>query len=524
MNKTININLANVFFHIDEDAFKKLDSYLKAIERYLSKEQSKDEILQDIEARIAELFTESTAQVNQVITMSQVNAMIGIMGEPEAYMMEDDEEPSSSASPKFKASRKLYRDLERKYVGGVSAGLNHYLGINTLLIRLFWVISAFFSVGGTVAIYVIIWILIPAARTTAQKLDMQGEPVNLSNIERKVKEGYSKFADKVGDIDYEKYGQQTKSGLTKFLDGLGEVLRALGVFLSKFLGIVLLLISGPVLIGLLIFLFSFGTISVFELGDFSQIEIFVLGIPNWIQIVLFFLVAAIPFFYLLILSLKLIFSNLKSIGKAAHITLIGIWVLSVIVITTLSVKKQLDVSYDAEVIEVIDLDISSGDTLQIRMNPNLMFSEILNQSKKSKIVKDEFDNERLFNSNIHVNFKSTSDDELKLRLTKKSYASSKARAREGASFIDYKYNLEDNVLKLDSYLLSNPEPTERNAKVEVTIYIPENHVIYLDENLNNFNNRRNLDRSKYNHYLNYKNDDWECLDCITTADTLSTQN
>jgi hypothetical protein len=263
---------------------------------------------------------------------------------------------------------------------------------------------------------------------------------------------------------------------------------------------------------------------VFELGDFSQIEFFVLGIPNWIQIVLYFLVAAIPFFYLLILSLKLIFSNLKSIGKAAHITLIGIWVLSVMVITTLSVKKQLDVSYDAEVIEVINLDISSGDTLQIRMNPNLMFSETLNQSKKSKIVKDEFDNERLYNSNIHVNFKSTSDDELKLRLTKKSYASSKARARERASLIDYKYNLEDNVLKLDSYLLSNSEPTDRSAKVEVTIYIPENHVIYLDENLNNFNNRRNLNRSKYNHYLNYKNNDWKCLDCRTTLDTLSTQN
>ena len=431
MNKTININLANVFFHIDEDAFIKLDSYLKAIERYLSKEQSKDEILQDIEARIAELFTESMAQANQVIIMSQVNDMIAIMGEPEAYRMEDEEEPSSTSS-KFKASRKLYRDIENNYLGGVSAGLNHYLGINLLLIRLFWVISAFFSFGGTVAIYVIIWILIPAARTTAQKLDMQGEPVNLSNIERKVKEGYSKFADKMGDIDYEKYGQQTKSGVTKFLDGLGEVLRALGIFLSKFLGIILLLISGPVLIGLLIFLFSFGTLSVFELGDFSQIEFFVLGIPNWIQIVLYFLVAAIPFFYLLILSLKLIFSNLKSIGKAAHITLIGIWVLSVMVITTLSVKKQLDVSYDAEVIEVINLDISSGDTLQIRMNPNLMFSETLNQSKKSKIVKDEFDNERLYNSNIHVNFKSTSDDELKLRLTKKSYASSKARARERA--------------------------------------------------------------------------------------------
>ena len=231
MNKTININLANVFFHIDEDAFIKLDNYLKTIESYLANEESREEILQDIEARIAELFTESMAHKNQVITMKQVYDMIVIMGEPEAYKI-DDEDESTSSSTKFRASRRLYRDLDRNYLGGVSSGLNYYLGLNTLLIRFIWVLSAFFSFGATVAIYIILWIVIPAARTTSQKLDMQGEPVNLTNIERKVKESYSKFADKVGGIDYDKYGQQTKSGVNTFFEGLGEVLKAIGVFIS----------------------------------------------------------------------------------------------------------------------------------------------------------------------------------------------------------------------------------------------------------------------------------------------------
>lgn len=522
MNKTININLANVFFHIDENAFIKLDNYLKTIEKYLSNEESKDEILQDIEARIAELFSESMAHENQVITLNQVNAMIEVMGEPEVYKIDEDEDRSSSS--KFRTSKKLYRDIERNYVGGVSAGLNHYLGLNLLVIRLLWVISAFFSFGATVAIYAILWIVLPAARTTAQKLDMQGEPVNLSNIEKKVKESYSKFADKVGDIDYDRYSQQTKSGVTQFFDGLGEVLKTIGIFISKFIGVILLLISGSVLVGLLIFLFSFGTLSVFHLGDFSTIEFFVLGVPDWIQVLLYFLVTAIPFFYLLILSLKLIISNLKSIGKVSHITLVGLWVLSIIIITTLGVKKQLETNVDAEVVEVISLNSPVGDTLRVNMNPNLLYSDELRQSRQTKIVRDELDNEHLFSSNVHVNFKTTNDDNLKLRLTKTSFASQPTLARERAKKIDYTYDIDSTTLKLNSYLLSEPELLGEELKVEVTVYVPKDYVLYLDDNLIKFSSRRNFNRSDYNQFLSYKENTWQCLDCNKKQDSIPTQN
>ncbi|MBZ9628542.1 PspC domain-containing protein [Psychroflexus sp. CAK1W] len=523
MNKTININLANVFFHIDEDAFIKLDRYLKTIESYLAKEESKDEILQDIEARIAELFTESMIHEKQVITLSQVNDMIAIMGEPEAYKI-DDGDDSTSSSSKFKSSRKLYRDIENNYIGGVSAGLHHYLGLNLLVIRLIWIISALFSFGATVAIYVILWAVTPAARTTAQKLDMQGEPVNLTNIERKVKESYSKFADKVGDIDYDKYEQQTRSGITKFFDGLGEVLKALGVFISKFLGIILLIISGVVLVGSMIFLFSFGTISIFELGDFNNMDMFSLGIPYWIQVVLFFLVGAIPFFYLLILSLKLLFSNLKSIGRISHITLIGIWILCIIVITTLSVKKQLELSYDAEVIEVKSLALTSEDTLRIKMDTNLMYSDDLRQSKLQKIVKDGSNTSRLYSSNVYVNFRTSDDEELKVRVTKKSYGSSESIARERASLVDYDFELDNSNLKLDNYFLTMPEFMKQNVKVEVTVYIPEDQIIYLDKNLMDFSRVRNFRSSDYNTYLGYDQNTWKPLDSIIKTDSLTTQN
>ncbi|SDG74048.1 PspC domain-containing protein [Psychroflexus sediminis] len=522
MNKTININLANVFFHIDENAFIKLDRYLKTIESYLAKEESKDEILQDIEARIAELFTESMTHEKQVINLSQVNEMIAIMGEPEAYKIDD--EDSTSTSSRARTSRKLYRDIENNYIGGVSAGLHHYLGLNLIVIRLIWIVSALFSFGATVAIYVILWAVTPAARTTAQKLDMQGEPVNLSNIERKVKESYSKFADKVGDIDYDKYGQQTKSGVTKFFDGLGEVLKALGVFISKFLGVILLIISGVVLVGSLIFLFSFGTISIFELGDFTTMEIFSLGVPYWIQVVLFFLVGAIPFFYLLILSLKLLFSNLKSIGKISHITLVGIWILCVIVITTLSIKKELEVSYDAEVVEVKSLALASEDTLRIKMDANLLFSDELRQSKLQKIVQDESNTSRLYSPNVYVNFRTSNDEELKVRVTKKSFGSSESQARERASLIDYDFELQNSNLELDTYLLTQPEFLKEDMKVEVTVYIPKDRIVYLDKSLLDFSRVRNFKRSYYNTYLDYKENTWKPLDSSMKTDSLTLQN
>ena len=142
MNKTVNINLAGIFFHIDEDAFLKLKNYLDAIKHSFTDSQGRDEIIQDIEARIAELFAEKRETDKQVIGMREVDAVIEIMGQPEDYKVDDDifedEETSHSSysntkhteAKTEKRNKKLYRDPDNSYISGVSSGLGHYFSID----------------------------------------------------------------------------------------------------------------------------------------------------------------------------------------------------------------------------------------------------------------------------------------------------------------------------------------------------------------------------------------------------------
>src|SRR5690606_13597685 len=131
MNKTVNINLAGTFFHIDEDAYGKLTRYLNAIKRSFSDPQGRDEIIKDIEARIAELFAEKIDSKKQVITIKELDEVIAIMGQPEDYAIDeeiftDSADTGRNEQQNTKGYKKLFRDPDNKYIGGVSSGLGHY--------------------------------------------------------------------------------------------------------------------------------------------------------------------------------------------------------------------------------------------------------------------------------------------------------------------------------------------------------------------------------------------------------------
>ncbi len=188
MNKTININLGGYFFHIDETAYQKLRRYLDAISKSLSDDpQGKNEIIADIEARISELLSEKITDARQVVNEQDISNIIKIMGEPEDY--EENEtgykDNSSSYQRKKTSARKLYRDGDDKFLGGVAAGIGHYVGIDAIWLRLL-LIALFFGAGFGFLIYVILWVLLPEATTTAEKLEMEGEHVTIDNIEKKL--------------------------------------------------------------------------------------------------------------------------------------------------------------------------------------------------------------------------------------------------------------------------------------------------------------------------------------------------
>ncbi len=191
MNKTVNINLASTFFHIDESAYTKLKAYLKKLEEGFKNTVGKEEILKDIEARIAELFQEIKTNSDYVISEADVEKIIAVLGQPEDFLSEEEEE-----NVKETIYKKLFRDPDDNYIGGVASGLGHYFGIDTSWIPLIWLLLVVFSGGTFIMIYLLFWMLVPVAETTADKLRMKGKPINVSNIEKKLKKSLMKCLQK----------------------------------------------------------------------------------------------------------------------------------------------------------------------------------------------------------------------------------------------------------------------------------------------------------------------------------------
>ncbi|MBR3572936.1 MAG: DUF2807 domain-containing protein [Bacteroidales bacterium] len=186
MKKTMTINLSGLVFNIDEDAYSKLQQYLADLGRHFSEEE-KEEIMGDIEARIAELFTSRLVNRN-VVEMKDVEEVIAVMGQPSQF--EDGNETKkeertttpNASEPKRKQVRKLYRDSTNKMIGGVASGLAAYMDWDVTPVRLLFVLVLLLSFGWTSFIYILMWIFVPEARTVAQHLEMQGVEPNVDNI------------------------------------------------------------------------------------------------------------------------------------------------------------------------------------------------------------------------------------------------------------------------------------------------------------------------------------------------------
>jgi phage shock protein PspC (stress-responsive transcriptional regulator) len=187
MKKTLTVNLANQVFHIDEDAFYRLREYLDRIEGHFSDKDERNDIISDIENRIGELFGQRINVQKQVITLQDVEEIIRIMGDPVEIVGE--EQAGKSEYENYSKPKRLYRDPDNRVLGGVCGGIGQYFKIDPLIVCILFLI-VFFGFGIGLLIYIILWIVVPEARTTAQKLEMRGDPVNASNIGKFVKDEF----------------------------------------------------------------------------------------------------------------------------------------------------------------------------------------------------------------------------------------------------------------------------------------------------------------------------------------------
>lgn len=266
MKKTLTVNLGGTVYNIDEDAYRLLDNYLNNLKIHFRQQQGADEIIDDIEARISELFSEKIAGGKQVITISDVEEIIVRLGKPEDFDDQEDEKNSAKNTEKNSETKsceseqseqskqqeqpnsgrssnvkqRLYRDPDHKMLGGVAAGLAAYFDWDVTLIRILMVFLVFIPYTPVILAYLIAWIVIPEAQTAAEKLNMRGQAVTIENIGKTVTDGFEKVANNVND-----YVNSNRP--RTLLQKIADVIISVAAFLFKLLLAAMIVVCCPVL-------------------------------------------------------------------------------------------------------------------------------------------------------------------------------------------------------------------------------------------------------------------------------------
>ena len=170
MKRTFTANINGLIFHIDEDAYDRLQAYMRSIKTHFANQDGTDEITSDIESRIAELMQLLITPQKQVITIEDVESIIKQLGEPQE--MSEEEEPQKEEKEKRAYSsnvgKRFFRDPDNKVISGVCAGIAAYFNIDPVIIRILFVV--FFLIGGSSFwVYIVLWIAIPEAKTSVEK-------------------------------------------------------------------------------------------------------------------------------------------------------------------------------------------------------------------------------------------------------------------------------------------------------------------------------------------------------------------
>ena len=535
MNKTININLGGFFFHIDEEAYQKLRRYLASISKSLSEDsQGKNEIIADIEARISELLSEKITDARQVVNESDIEDIIVIMGQPEDYA--EAEEAYSDASYSYsrnKASgKKLFRDGDDKFLGGVASGIAHYFNIDTIWIRLLFLITTLAGVGIGILVYIILWILLPEAKTTAEKLQMEGEPVNIDNIEKKIREEFTNVSEKLKDGASEfsekinqTFSAKTKknNGLQDFLNAIGKIIATLFRVLGKFIGVIFVFIGAAAILSLIIGGFSVGSLEFLNIDSnfISYPEFFYdATLPRWLLSISLFILMGIPFLVLLVLGLRMLSSSVKQFSKAASITLLGIWFIALLAILFTGIEFGATHANYGKYVEKNTLNITKKDTLVLKIqNDDAIYYQhnLRRTSERRQVVIDT--KQLAYSNDIRLDVKKSTSDSAYIIVQKESNGKNSMKARLNAKKIQYKYALQDNELILDAFFLSHLKNIFKEEKIDITIFIPENTPIYFDNSVKNFlNDVKNetdiYDKEMVNHYFKMMKAVLKCTDCI----------
>ncbi len=469
MKKVVKVNIGNLAFTLNDDAYEMLNKYLEDLKRHYKNKPSGYEVVEGIEERIAELFAEKCG-VDSVVPLDVVNEVINILGRPEVIDDEGGKESYTQIPPQIPVSKRLYRNPDNRVLGGVCSGIAAYFNIDAIVVRLIYVLIALFgfvvfvpffhsSVFFMIFLYIILWLAIPEARTVEQRCAMYGESPDISHIQKRVVYEANRAGRSI-----RKVGQDSSHVVTDIFNSIAVAI-----------GIILMLVGFAGIVGLtVLFLgveFVDGIVPVDIINYVSLGDINVFWIKICTMCVLF-----IPFIGLLTGGVQMVFRLKKSRFRPGLLLAIIWWVafIALIALGAVSSRNYWE-NYESEKSSVL---LKTPDTLYVKyvsasqmppkkaiFDAGLSSSTLLwfdNSSKESKIV-----------TFPHLQLIRQSDtDSSMIRTMVHTFGNTRSDAIFKAESSNLKYELKDSLLLIYDDVYTKKDKWDGTYK-EIKLYLPE---------------------------------------------------
>lgn len=532
MNKTVTINLSGIVFHIDENAYELLKKYLEKLKAHFSTTQGKEEIIADIESRLAEMFTERNADVNKVIMAADVNEVIDAMGKPEELPGNEEEEERKAETKNdptlyYEGTRKrFFRNPEDKVIGGVCSGISSYFDIDPIWLRLAFGLSIIFA-GTGILLYIILWFIIPEAKTTSDKLLMRGERVNVSTIEKNVREEMENLKKRgevfAGELTSDEMKKRVRSSSQKAGDFIGDILRAFGKFIAGIFGLIITIFSIAVLIGLTIAIFS--GVGLFSFAVPREVTHMVLSNSQmWWLVFGGILAIGIPFTLLLLNGLKILFKvklNLRMIGAV----MAGLWLVGIAICVLTGVRIASEYQRSATIKKNSKISSITGGRIILKSNAesveyDFRHDEVIHLG--DLFILDE-NADSVMNRMVRLDIEESENDSVYLISTLYSRGKTYDEAKDLAEAISYNYTITDSVIQLPKYFNLSTASKYRGQHVKLILKVPVGKSVVLDKSLENMlDNVSNVtdtwDWDMLGHEWKMTKDGLECNQCPGISD------
>lgn len=497
MKKIININLASRLIPIEDSAYEILRQYLDSLKKYFAREEGADEIVSDIEGRIAEIFQDKIKKGAHCITDEDVIAVKSIMGTPDQFEESDDTNTKQQSSPvndpildSFRTKKRLYRDPDAKVLGGVCGGLGAYLNVDPVVFRVIFALLAIGGFGSGILVYFILWIVTPEANSAAEKLQMRGERVDVNNIKAAVQDeinatkahfkhignemrNFSQGRGRQVGNDIERFGRN-------FFDVLGRVLIVLTKGFFYFLAVVILLVL--LVVGVMI------TVASPVLLPFKD-----LLLSGTLQNLLFwpsvFLLIGIPIVGIIIFIIRKL-TGVKQTSRYVGYTLSFLWFTGLVFAILVSISVAKDFRLRNTVKENFAIVQPSKGKLVFKEAENLVQVEESFFDDDVKLADDT-----VIINNYRVSVEKSNNDSFYLEVQRSARGRSISQARMLAQEISYPITQQDTVIYLPAGISIPRNSKFRDQRVRLIIRVPVNKQVEMD-------------RRVRNHYRNW-NFDWD---------------